>query len=264
LRLKPELGMKKPILRGMKSAFPAVLALAALACAPQESLNPLCTNDEAIADPALIGEWREVDGDSLIEIRGDWRGKSANDSDADTNPSPNVSPEFRRYSILYVEGKNKKVSRFDGRLIRLGDDLFLDVTPDEAPVDADFRYFPLVRTEDGNPPSFTKLSEFLYMALVPSQSKDESAAPGDSYRLQIIAVHAILKVRFDDDVLRVAWLDREWTKDMIHDGRISIDHEEVGDTLLLTARPESLQDSVQQFSNDPQAFKEIGAWRRKR
>jgi hypothetical protein len=251
-------------MRWLKAIFPAALAISAIACAPQESLNPLCTSQEAVVDMALVGDWQEKGGASLLEIHGKWQAASSTDSDGSDNPSPNVPPDSKTYSILYVEGKNKKLSSFEGRLIRLRDDFFLDIAPTEAPVDADFKYFPVSRTEDGDPPQYTKLSELFYMALTPSQPDAAGAAQGDSYDLQILAAHAFLKVRFEDDDLRVAWLDREWMQEMVNQGRVSIDHTQAGDTLLLTASSEALQDLVQQFSNDPQAFKEIGEWRRKR
>lgn len=250
-------------MRSTKAILAAAMAIVTVACGPQESLNPLCTNEEAVADMALIGDWQEQGSDTVLEIVGKWQAQiQINASDGDV--SSIVPPELRSYSILYVEGKGKRVTSFEGRMVRLGDDTFMDITPNQTPIDADFRYFPVVRTQDGDAPQFTKLSELFYMAMVPSRAEDGSAAPGDSCELQIIAAHMLLKLTVEDDHLRAAVLDGKWLEDMVHQGSVSIDHQQVGDTVLLTASPEQLQDLVEQFSNDPQAFKEIGEWRRKR
>jgi hypothetical protein len=251
-------------MRSLRAILPAALAIVTIACAPQGSLNPLCTNEEAVADPALVGVWQMDGDDGYLEIRGRWQSRASGDSHGSGDAPRGVPPEFSTYSILFVKGNDKKVSSFEGRLVHLGDDSFMDITPNETPIDADFKYFPVVRTQDGDAPQFTKLSELFYMALVRSQAEDASAAPGDSCELQIMAAHVFVKLAVEDDHLRAAWLDREWIEDAVHQGRISIDQQQVGDALLLTATPESLRDLVQQFSNDPQAFKEIGEWRRKR
>ena len=117
---------------------------------------------------------------------------------------------------------------------------------------------------DGELPQFTRLSELFYMALVPSQPEDNGAASGDSSELKLITAHTFIKVTLEDEKLHTAWLDREWLGDMIRDGHISIDHQQAGDSVLLTASSEDLQDMIQQISNEPEAFKEFGEWRRKR
>ncbi|HET7842327.1 MAG TPA: hypothetical protein VFM21_12005 [Terriglobia bacterium] len=240
-----------------------VLALAMISCAPQESLNPLCTNEEAIAEPALAGDWQLTDSDDVFEIVGRWQALAAADPQIANDPS-SAPPDSRSYAILYIEAKSKRVSAFEGRLVRIGDDFFLDVIPTQVPVDADFKYFPVARSEDGAPPQFTRVSELFFMTLVPSQPGESSASQDGPCEIRLVAAHVFLKIQLEDDGLRLAWLDRDWMQEMIEQGRISIDHQQTGDTMLLTASPESLQDLVQQFSNDPQAFKEIGEWRRKR
>jgi hypothetical protein len=249
-------------MRSYKGILPAAIAIVTIACGPQESLNPLCTNDNAEVDPALTGAWQAVDGNGILEIYGSWHSYATADTSSDW--SQTVPADRRTYAVTYVEGKNKRTWTFDGRLIRLGDDSFMDITPGEAEVDCDFKYFPVTLSKDGELPLFTKLSELFYMALVPSQPEDNGTASGDSSEMKLIAAHTFIKVTLEDERLRTAWLDREWLGDMIRDARISIDHQQVGDSVLLTASPEDLQDMIQQISNEPDAFKEFGDWRRKR
>ncbi len=250
-------------MRRLAAILSTALALAIVSCAPQESLNPLCTNEEAVADPALAGEWQQKDDDSLIQIAGRWQALAAADPQMANDPTNKAPADFKAYAILYVEGKSKRVSAFDARLVRIGDDFFLDVVPQQVPVEADFKYFPVVRNPEGTAPQFTRVSELFFMTLVPSPLCESSQARGDPYELRVVAAHVFLRIRLEEDVLHMAWLDRDWMQEMIEQGRISFDHQQVGDSMLLTASSESLQDLVQQLSADPQAFREIGEWRRR-
>ena len=249
-------------MRNCKAIIPAAMAIAAIACGPQESLNPLLTNAESVADPALTGVWQAADGNDGLEIHGMWQSLAHADSDSD--PSQSAPAEYRTYAVTYVEGKDKKTWTFDGRLIRLGDDSFMDITPRETAVDSDFKYFPVTLSKDGELPQFTRLSELFFMALVPPQPAEDGTASDNSYELKLTAAHAFLKINLEDDRLHAAWLDREWLGDMIRDGRITIDHQQAGDSMLLTASTEALQDMVMQISDEPDSFKAFGEWRRKK
>ncbi len=250
-------------MRRLAAILSPVLAMAMVSCAPQESLNPLCTNEEALAEPALAGEWQQMGSDDVLQIVGRWQALAASNPEIASDPTHNAPADSKTYAILYVDGK-KRASPFDARLARIGDDYFLDVIPTQVPVDEDFKYFPVVRSEDGAPPQFTRISELFFMTLVPAPSSDPGAALGDPYELRLVAAHVFLKIQLEDDTLRLSWLDRDWMQQMVEQGRFAIDHQRVGDSVLLTAPTASLQDMVQQFSNDAQAFKEIGEWRRKR
>lgn len=71
------------------------------------SLHPLYDNDDLIFEPALLGSWEEVGDDfhATFEKR-----------------------EENSYLIDHLE--NKEHSRFTGHLVKIGDELFLDVVPD--------------------------------------------------------------------------------------------------------------------------------------
>src|SRR5512143_2245902 len=105
-------------MRSTKAILAAAMAIVTVACGPQESLNPLCTNEEAVADMALIGDWQEQGSDTVLEIDGKWQAQSQIDASGG-DVSSIVPPELRSYSILYVEGKDKKVTSFEGRMVRL-------------------------------------------------------------------------------------------------------------------------------------------------
>jgi hypothetical protein len=92
-----------------------LLSLSATACL--WSVHPLYTNETAVFEPGLLGVWATADGEKTVIIQ-----------HGDDNS----------YEITYVqedlsEGASGK---YRGRLVRLGEDLFLDVYPDKKAVEA--------------------------------------------------------------------------------------------------------------------------------
>jgi len=77
-------------------------------CGPALSLHPLCTNEEVIFDPALVGQWETTSDEN-------WVFRKMEDNHY------NVTLKFDRSDSLVLEG----------RLLRLGDYTFMDVTSGE-------------------------------------------------------------------------------------------------------------------------------------
>lgn len=92
----------------------ALLSLSAPGCL--WSVHPLYTDETGVFEPALLGVWATADGEKTAIIQ---------------------HAEDNSYEITYLqedlsEGASGKYS---GRLVRLGDYLFLDVRPDKKAVD---------------------------------------------------------------------------------------------------------------------------------
>ena len=81
-------------------------------CGPALSLHPLCTNEEVIFDPALVGRWETTSDEKWI-----FRQMEEN--------LYNVTVRFDSRDSLVLEG----------RLVQLGDYTFMDVTSGEPDVE---------------------------------------------------------------------------------------------------------------------------------
>ena len=101
------------------------IAVAALMTGCVPSIHPLYTEKDLVFDRALLGVWvsGEGDGDKTT-----WTftksGKNA-------------------YSM--VSADDGEPARFEAKLVRLGDQLYLDILPVEAPVENDFYRSLLIR-----------------------------------------------------------------------------------------------------------------------
>ncbi|MGH9788992.1 MAG: hypothetical protein ACRD4U_09855 [Candidatus Acidiferrales bacterium] len=75
------------------------------------SLHPLHTGEDAVFEPGLVGVWAATDGEIVAIVK---------ESDA------------KAYEITYLETDSSKASpgKYRGRLVRLGDTLFLDLEAD--------------------------------------------------------------------------------------------------------------------------------------
>jgi len=100
----------------MKKKSLAVFALVSLflvGCIP--SLHPLYTENELVFEPSLLGIWTEEDGRTSYEFIKD--GSSS-------------------YTMIYTE--DSIPSDFAAHLLKLGDNLFLNLQPDEPECGNDF------------------------------------------------------------------------------------------------------------------------------
>ncbi len=95
-------------------ALLGILSLSVPACL--WSVHPLCTDKDVVFEPELLGVWTTTDGEKTAIIQ---------------------HGEDNSYEITYLqedlsEGASGK---YRGRLVRLGDYLFLDVRPDKKALD---------------------------------------------------------------------------------------------------------------------------------
>jgi hypothetical protein len=76
------------------------------------------------------------------------------------------------------------------------------------------------------------------------------------FDFHIIPVHTFAKVSIEKDSLNINWFDNEWLKKLLEQNKIRIHHEDNGDIILLTAKPDELQKFVIKYVNSEEAFKD--------
>jgi hypothetical protein len=123
----------------------------------------------------------------------------------------------KSYRLTYKQDDDS-VSFYDARVGRVGDSLFLDVEPEESHVE-----------------------ELLA----------EEAWP------QLLPFHTFYRVEVDGGVLRLFFLDHDWLEEKIAGGEITIPHEIIKDSILLTATTEELQALVVRYAQDEEAFSQL-------
>jgi hypothetical protein len=89
--------------------FPITIGASLLLVGCIQSLHPLVTEETAAYDPAILGVWEQAQGEST------W---------AFTQKETNV------YNLTYTD-KQGKAGRFEARLVKLGDHVFMDLLPDD-------------------------------------------------------------------------------------------------------------------------------------
>ncbi|WP_339880446.1 hypothetical protein [uncultured Algoriphagus sp.] len=87
------------------------------------SLFPIYTDDTLVYFPELLGRW-EMDDEDYIEFRNTSSGPSFFGSSESTDLSKN-----KEYAIEIMEGGD--LIKFKGHIAKIGDDLFLDLYPDD-------------------------------------------------------------------------------------------------------------------------------------
>jgi hypothetical protein len=78
----------------------------------------------------------------------------------------------------------------------------------------------------------------------------------DLASFHIIPVHTFAKLAIENDSLQFNWFDQDWLEKLIKQNKIRIHHENNGEIILLTAKPEELQKFVIKYVNSEEAFKD--------
>jgi hypothetical protein len=114
--------------------------------------------------------------------------------------------------------------------------------------------YELVYTEKGSASTFSahlvKLGKYHFLDLYP-ESPD---IKNDFYKFHLLRAHSFLRVWITDSTLQLAILDQAWLKKKITDKKLSIRHEKVDDTIILTAPTRDLQKLVVRYAEDQKAF----------
>ena len=239
-------------MRITKMLIPIGMILLLAGCVPQDSLNPLFTDRDAVFDSALVGTWTGT----------------TEDEDKDRgNLMFQESGEAPAYSLIATIDKdpdngNQVQIKYKARLLRLGGFLFLDLAQSEpaaSEIAQDSYKLKLIPPGNGNgfEPHLLRLGDLAYLNLVPQESGDDGA-----FELRVVQAHWFFRIWIEGDVLRLAYLDDDWVKEMIDQGNVDIDHERVGKGIVLTASTEALRKFVLDHVEDEGAFKDAGEWHR--
>lgn len=74
------------------------------------------------------------------------------------------------------------------------------------------------------------------------------------FDFHILPVHTFAKLELNKEGMHIRWFDQDWLKELIQSNRIRIHHEDNGEHILLTAKPEELQKFVVKYINTKEAF----------
>ena len=226
-------------MRSAKILFPLGLVAMMTACGPVEWLNP-CYNDADVTfDPALVGRWNDSDGTSNLRFH---------------------KADDKSYQVVYTEVQSngaRQESKYEGRLVRLGGFLFLDLLPQPASANPGAYPFALPPSEDEGTlqPHLAEVGDGLYASIV-RVPQASAGNDGSSYELHLIQGHWVFRVWLDGDTLRLADLSEDWFREAVNQGKVEVGHEEVDDTLVLTASTPDLQAFLREYAGDEGAFPE--------
>ena len=171
-------------------------------CVPVMSLNPLYTKDNVVYDDKLLGTW--VDDPNGPEMT--WHFES-------------VDKPKNAYKLTFTSEDGLKGS-FVAHLVKLRDDLFLDIFPDKAPWDL----------EDPN----------------------ESAWPYNA--LLLIPAHTFVKIDSVGPRLKMRLMLETELKKMLEEDPDIIAHVTVEDRPVLTASTKELQAFVLKYADSDKLF----------
>jgi len=224
-------------MRSARILIPLGLVAMMTACGPAEWLNPCYNDGDVTFDPALVGRWSESDGSTLRFLKAD----------------------AKSYQVVYTEvhaDGTREESKFDGHLVRLGEFIFLDMVPQPTSANPGaYSFSPAPSDENVLQPHLAEVGEGLYANIVPVQQAS-GGNEGSSYELHLIQGHWVFRVWLDGDALRLADLDEDWFKEAVNQGKIEVGHDEVSDTLVLTASTPDLRAFLQEYAGDEGAFPE--------
>ena len=171
-------------------------------CVPVMSLNPLYTKDNVVYDDKLLGTW--VDDPNGPEMT--WHFES-------------VDKPKNAYKLVFTSEDGLKGS-FVAHLVKLRDDLFLDIFPDKAPWDL----------EDPNE------SDWPYNALL------------------LIPAHTFVKIDSVGPRLKMRLMLETELKKMLEEDPDIIAHVTVEDRPVLTASTKELQAFVLKYADSDKLF----------
>ncbi|MGQ8336147.1 hypothetical protein ACUNWD_06310 [Sunxiuqinia sp. A32] len=79
------------------------------------------------------------------------------------------------------------------------------------------------------------------------------------FDFHVMPVHSFAKLEFINGEAQIHWFDPEWLEDLIKENRIRIHHENNGEQILLTAKPQELQKFATKYVHSEEALDGIDA-----
>ena len=124
--------------------------------------------------------------------------------------------------------------------------------------------YELIHTQKGAPAKFdahlVKLGEYLFLDLFPDQPDTKN----EFYKSHLIPAHTFSKITITNDVVHLSMFDNDWLKEMISKKTVTIQHERIEETIILTAPTEELQKLVLQYADSEDAFPKPAELHRKK
>ena len=114
--------------------------------------------------------------------------------------------------------------------------------------------YELVYTENEEPAKFqahlVKLGDFLFLDIFP----EEPGMKNGLYKGLLIPAHGFSRIWIEGGLVRLAYLDPDWLKDMIDKKKVKIGHDWIDQSLILTASTRDLQKFALKYAEDSKAF----------
>ncbi len=178
-----------------------------------QSLHPFLPKEDWALEPALVGSW------SRLPDKDDSTDAKAGQAWAFTQ----MEGEEKAYDLTISE--SGKTARFEARVAKLGDTLFLNMSPGEP--DA---------CSDGQ------------------ETEDTEAEPIGLYWLHLVPAHSAWRVRLEGDSLRLDALDLDWVKKQAIAKTLNLRYEAISDGIVFTASPEELREFLRKHAHDDKVF----------
>lgn len=190
-----------------------LLAVLMGGCVPVMSLHPLYTKENVVFKQELLGTWTDPNSDNSI-----WQFERNDESK-------------NAYTLLVDIGNGDGAKGlFEARLVRLKDQLFLDVYPAER--------------------GFEETMEPLEEA-----AKDPNNSIWPLNFVFIVPVHTFLKVDSIEPTLQMRLTDDDKMEELLKEDPNAVQHAVLGDErLVLTASTKELQAFVLKYADDERLF----------
>ena len=201
-------------MRAKKALFYG-LAILLGGCVPVISLQPLFTRDTLVFDEQLLGTWVE----NPSETRGAWVFTRLGPDGADTLPDALKESAEKVYHLSLTDPEGRKGSFFVC-LVKLENNVFMDIFPDVLPSGAD------------DP----EKAELFYNAFF------------------FVRVHTFVKVNLSGNRMSIWLTNDDKLNDLLESRPSPIAFESVEDRPILTASTKDLQAFVSRYANDDRVF----------
>jgi len=177
-----------------------LLAVLLGGCIPVMSLHPLYTEKDVVFEEKLLGTW-------VDDSNGTWEFKYPDESK-------------KAYGLVFCDEEDKKGS-FVAHLVKLENQLFLDVYPTQSPCG---------KLEDLNE------AKWFYNAFF------------------FVPVHTFIKIDSIEPQLKMQLTDDERMEKLLEEDPNAVKHTSIEDRLILTASTKELQAFVLKYADDNRVF----------
>ena len=179
-----------------------MLAVILGGCVPVISLHPLHTEKDVVFDKKLCGTWITDPNDSETT----WQFKSIDD------------PE-NAYKLIFT-GEDRMKGSFVAHLVKLQDELFLDLFPSE----------------------------------VPWEPEDPNKMDWPYNTLFLIPAHTFIKIDSIEPQLKLRLTLESKMEDLLEENPSAVKHTFVGERLVITGSTKELQAFVLKYADDERVF----------